>query len=212
MRDAKKLFFGLLVFEIFLVIAYLVIKFNFSYKLFFDLDGEGNLPTWFSSIQLLFVGQIFLLKSVQSDINQSVSRFFHVFVCVFFVFLSMDETAQFHETLNRNISFIKLLPRFKGDNGIWIYVYGLIALIIANIFLKDIVGMWRTYTKPFLLMTLGILIVLFGGVILEIVGYQFLHSGRTPVLAIIEVACEEFCEMFGVSIVLYGALAMLAMD
>jgi len=50
---------------------------------------------------------------------------------------------------------------------------------------------------------------LLGGVGLEAIGYQFLRSGSTPLLYSAEVALEEFLEMSGASITLYGTILML---
>ena len=45
-----------------------------------------------------------------------------------------------------------------------------------------------------------------GGVGLEIISYQFLREDETSLFYIVEVAFEEFLEMLGASLILYGAI------
>jgi len=58
-------------------------------------------------------------------------------------------------------------------------------------------------------MAIGMGFVVLGGVGLEAIGYQFLRSGSTPLLYSAEVALEEFLEMSGASVTLYGAILLL---
>jgi hypothetical protein len=51
--------------------------------------------------------------------------------------------------------------------------------------------------------------VLLGGVVLEAISNQFLRSDSTPILYTVEVALEEFLEISGASVTLYGAILLL---
>ena len=208
-QGANKLLIGSVIFETFLVFCYLVGILSHHPTQFFDLDGEANLPAWFSSIQLFVIGQAFLLKGLQINSKTQLSRFFFYLGCLGFILLSADEAARIHETLNGVLQHVHLLPRFKDGNGIWIAIYILIGAALFFITSREILAMWNCYRRATLIMAMGVGVALFGGVVLEIVSYQYLRSGSTQLLYFIEVAFEEFFEMSGASITLYGALLML---
>lgn len=210
--SARKLLLALILFETFLVFCYLGGNFSHHSTKFFDLDAESNFPTWFSSIQLFLVGQIFLFKSVQLNAENRHLRLFLQLACLGFVFLSADYAAQIHETLGSHLKYISWLPRFKGDHGVWIFIYGLICLILFYSFFSEIQMMFVRYRRATFTMLAGAVIAVFGGVILEIISYQFLRDDLTSSLYTLEVAFEEFFEMLGISITLYGALIMLLQE
>ena len=66
--------------------------------------------------------------------------------------------------------------------------------------------MWTYFQPETLMIATGIAVFLFGAVVLEIISYQFLHDGATPLLYLAEVTFEEFLEMSGGSLILYGTI------
>jgi hypothetical protein len=210
-RDINKLLIGLLVFEIFLVIIHITSLLVFGrVSPFFHLDVEANLPSWFSSTQYLLIGIIFLVRSQQSTSVPYPSHRFFILLFFGFMLLSMDEAAQFHETLNGFLlKKFDWAPSFKGGNGVWIFIYGLIGVVLLHKTFRDILGLWNHNRRQTTIMTLGLAMLAFGSVGLEIFSYEFLKNGATPLLDVIEPAVEEFFEMFGVSVILYGALLLL---
>jgi hypothetical protein len=212
-KDAKKILIGLLMLEIFFVAAY---GFNtffgtpiVSIKILFDLDSEGSLPAWFSATQLFLIGLAFLIKSRIIDLHHSPSPYFFLLMGLGFIFLSADEAAAIHEKITIFFKHIKAIPRFKGNHGIWIVVYILIAIVLLLSHFKYLISMWRSYRKETIILGIGMAALVCGGVFLEIVSYQFLRTGLTPISYSIEVMAEEFLEMFGATIVLYGAVLVL---
>lgn len=129
-------------------------------------------------------------------------------VAACFFLLSADEATSIHEKITRELKHVEWMPRFKGDHGIWITVYTLIGVILFLANLRALAAMWTRYKRPCLIIATGMAILVLGAVGLEVVGYQFLRNGSTPVLYSIEVGVEEFFEMFGASVTLYGALSM----
>lgn len=178
----------------------------------FDLDGEQNLPAWFSSVQLFLIGVVFWLKSRQCNTGEAPSSLFFLLVGLGFIFLSADEAASIHEQVSAILKKNTSMPRFKDGNGIWIFVYGTLAVALAFANFRPVVAMWSRYRRETRIMTAGMGLLALGAVCLEIVGYQYLRTGTTPMLYALEVAFEEFFEMCGASITLYGALLLLLND
>jgi hypothetical protein len=212
-RDANKLLIGLIFFELCLVLIYaadtLLGSPSRSIQQLFDLDGEGNIPAWFSSVQLFLIGLIFFLRSRQTGPDHSPSPLFLLMLSGGFIFFSADEVGSIHEKISEVFKYVEFMPRFKGDHGIWIFVYALIGLILFLATFRSSVAMWNRYRHASFMMAVGMGIVVLGGVFIEVISYYFLRSGSTPLLYIAEVALEEFLEMSGASVALYGALLLL---
>jgi hypothetical protein len=117
--------------------------------------------------------------------------------------------ASIHEKLSVLFKHVEWIPRFKGDHGLWVFIYAIIGLILLLANLRAFVAMWNRYRHATSIMAIGMGFFLLGGVGLEAIGYQFLRSGSTPLLYSAEVALEEFLEMSGASITLYGTILML---
>ena len=213
-RDATKVFFGLIFLDLCLVsiFAAAILLGSPSWRILFNLDREGNIPAWFSSVQLFLTGMIVLLRSREIDPGHSPSRLFFLAVGTGFIFLSADEAASIHETIGRALIHVEWMPRFKGGHGIWIFVYALIGLILLLACFRRLAAIWNRYRHATSIMAMGLGFALLGAVGLEAISYQFLRSGSTPLLYLVEVALEEFLEMSGASIMLYGALLLLLED
>lgn len=213
---AKSLFIVLVVIEAVLVLSYVnsLIFFDKDDAVFklFDLNGESNIPTWFSSIQLFTVGLFFLLlaekaKSSPLHSNSSAQRLswtFLLFISSGFIFLSADEAICIHEYITGRLSGIEALPRFNDGHGIWIPIYITIFATSTLATYRHILAIWKHNRRAFLIIATGLGSALIGGIGLEIVSYQFKLGG----LYHPEVIFEEFLEMFGVSLILYGSLSL----
>lgn len=211
-RDVNKLIAGLIVFELCLVLIFaadtlLDSPIGIIHRLF-DLDAEGNIPAWFSSIQLFLIGLIFLIKGYRPDPDRAPSPLFFLMVGAGFVFLSADEAASIHEKITYVLKNFEWVPRFRGNHGIWIFFYPLIGLILLCATFREIVALCNRYRRATFIIATGIGIFLLGAVGLEIVRYQHIDQSATPLLYKVEVACEEFLEMFGASVMLYGAMLL----
>ena len=205
-KDAYKLLLILLGFEVFLVIAYILDGFSpveTPLRKLFNLDAEATLTSWFSALQLGLVGIVFLITWLGARKTQIESRLYLLLIGLGFLFLSMDEAAEFHEKLTRVLRHVEWLPQMSG--GIWIPIYFAIALVLGITVRRSLILMWKTYPREVLIMAGGFTIILIGGVGLEILTHMF-WKGQDPFMYKLEVIFEEFFEMAGASILLYGTL------
>ena len=132
------------------------------------------------------------------------SRFFLLLVAAGFTFLSMDEAAVIHEKITNLLKDITRIPRFTGNHGIWIFVYFIGSLVFLIATIPQNFAMWKYHKRETLIMAVGIGLFLTGAVGLEIISYEFLRGQGQPVLLDVEAGLEEFLEMFGGSVILYG--------
>ncbi len=204
--DAHKILIGLIACETIFLVAYI-----FMYIITpnvwwggFDFESEQSIPTWFSSVQLFIWAIVFFV--IFHSTNEY--RWFYALGSAMLFFLSMDEATAFHEGITKAAvgSDIKILKSVMiGGYGAWVIPYALIGLILILIMIRPIMYIYRHYTKPFLFVFFGVLIAIIGGIGLEVFSYVALREG--PELNyLIEVAAEEFFEMLGVSIALYGTI------
>ena len=167
-RDANILLIGLILFELCLVLIFAVDTAlgspRLSIQQLFDLDGEGNIPAWFSSVQLFLIGLLFLLKSRQLDPDHSPSPLFLLMVSAGFIFLSADEMASIHEKLSLVFKHVEWIPRFKEDHGLWVFIYAIIGLILLLANLRAVAAMWNRYRHATSIMAIGMGFVMLGGV------------------------------------------------
>lgn len=161
-RNAKRLLFLLVGFELFLVTAHLVIHILYPtiawgpFRQLFNLDLEVTIPAWFSSIQLFMVGVLLLAASQSNQQRKHLSSRFIFFAGIVFIFLSADEAATIHENLTRIA--LKLDLRwllFKGGPGAWITVYLLLGLILLLVLRHHLLALWKHYRQETLKVIMG---------------------------------------------------------
>lgn len=206
--DKRKIFLSLLSFELLLAAVYLIDHFFWSFKIdAFDLDLEGTFASWFSSVQLMTVSVICLLihQRKRALANPGYSKPLFLIACLIFMFLSVDESIQIHEKLNwKLLRYADLLPSFKNNHGAWMLPYATIFFGVLFYVRDSIFDVWKTHKTGFLTALIGIALFLTGAVLLEIISYEYFRDNSHLNAFAIEVACEEFLEMFGITVVLSG--------
>lgn len=209
------MFFWLITMELILVFVYAVIHIIGPgipwgpARALFNLDAEASIPAWFSSIQLFVTGSMLFVASRNNQRKQHVSSSFLTGASLFFIFLSADESAAIHEKLTdiaKNLELFWLL--FKGGHGAWITLYITVAVAAVLLTARHFRFLWRYFRREIQVAIGGTIAFVMGGAGFEVISYQFLRSGFTPNLYKVEVACEEFLEMSGVSIILYAVLLL----
>jgi hypothetical protein len=178
--------------------------------LFLNLDGEGNLPTWYSSIQWFCVA-IFLGLFAHRNFSLRQKRsWLLVVVSLLFLALSLDEVAQIHEWLGGEVDV--LLPggtrhnTLVHDTGIWTLAIGVPFLALFIVLISSIKVYFQRAPDALFKIFLGMLIMLIGAIGLETLS-NFVTPGTK--YRVLQVFSEEFCELVGATMVLWGSYELL---
>jgi hypothetical protein len=172
----------------------------------FDLDGEANLPAWFSSAQLLAIAlTLWMANRLRSD-KLRPSRLFMNLLAAGFLYLSVDETAQVHETITGVIGsrYADWVPLLFSHHKVFAGLALIAVFGVLKYFYPDSRALWRESRRECTLALMGMCVVLLGGSVIEALGYLFLQKGSLAYQ--IEVTIEEFLEMFGATLILRAAL------
>jgi hypothetical protein len=194
-------------------------------KFLFGLNGEGNVPAWYSGTQLLLVGLVFFALALwffQSDERLAPLRKLFVVAGAVFTYLSADEVGQIHERMSalvqswhwlRMIEYRALIAmgrkagRIHGG-GIWIPVFVVAGLALLWWLWPQIKLALKHWRREFALLGVGAAILVFGAVVIEMLGAAIPKDAMG--LRDIEVGIEETFETVGVSVILYAVVRVLA--
>ena len=173
----------------------------------FDLDGEANIPAWFSSAQLLAIALTLWTANRSRGSRPSPSRRFINLLAAGFALLSLDETAQIHETITGIIGsrYSDWVPPLVSHHKAFAVLTMIGLFGILKLFYKDVRAAWRWSRRECTICLIGVSLVLLGGSVLEAIGYRYLQKGTLAYQ--IEVSGEEFLEMLGATLILRAALA-----
>ena len=164
-----------------------------------DLDAEANVPTWWSSAQLLGCGLLTALIAMRNRALPTIGGGLAA-LAVVFVAMSADEVAGFHET------FGGLLDRYTVarsqtafvHTGVWFAVLGIpfaLALLALGRCLAGFLGeVEGTVTG----LTMGFAVFLAGALGIEAASNFVVGESGRPVI----VAVEEGLELIGVALLL----------
>jgi hypothetical protein len=174
----------------------------------FNLNEEANLPTWFSSITLLFSSILaWLIARSIKQAQRPYSKSWYLLGCGLFL-MSIDEFAQIHEGYGRFLKRIDLFRDFGFGDSLWLIMGLSFVAVIALILVK----MWWHLPYYFKLVFLYSGIVYFGGsAMMETVGNEYAKQmGWESLGFLIFMHIEEVLEMTGVVILIFGLLKYLA--
>ncbi|MBI1977213.1 MAG: hypothetical protein HYS55_00510 [Candidatus Omnitrophica bacterium] len=189
------------------VLAVLLAKYSWQLERAFDLDREGNVPTWFSSFLWILVSINAYRCGQKSPVNRE--RGFWFVVAFVFILFSVDEVASFHENLSMMIRNRLLKGFFKGKflgPALWPVFFGPFVAVLVTwlvIELRSSLRNARMATRYFLI---GLGLFLFGGVVIELISNLTINSPglQHGPLYQLEVMVEEGSEMMGAIIILIG--------
>lgn len=211
--DAKHVLFFLLGFEALLVLGFCIVwiiapglKWG-PISLFLDVDREVSIPTWFSAIQLFAIGLLLILQAR----GAKQLRFYLFILGLGFMFLSMDESAAIHEKIidsakRLDVQWLLRLT-FMGSHQAWMVPYVLVGLAVLLVGYRPVLFIWRNFRREAVLVAIGLVLFGIGGIGLEILSFEFAGTASDTAYNW-TIAGEEFLEMAGMSIVLYGFMLL----
>jgi hypothetical protein len=173
----------------------------------FNTNNEANAPTYFSDLILLFAAVLLaLIAAAKRRMKDRFARHWAALSAVL-LYMSVDEACQIHEYWGEYTSFLKghlgLLNGFS-----WVVVGSVVALAVGLTFLRFLLSLPRQCKTTFL--AAGFFYVVCGAIGGEV------FSALTPILkghhrlgyAVVE-TLEEFCEMSGIVILIWGLLTYM---
>jgi hypothetical protein len=174
----------------------------------FDLDDENNIPTWYSSSALLLCS--ILLATIAFAKKRDGARYvFHwTVLSIIFLFLSLDEAASVHESINKPLRVA--LNAGPVLYHTWVILGAAVVLAIVVVywrFLSDLPSPTRR-----LFLTAGIMYV--GGALgVELLGgwYGALY-GKKNITYVMIATVEEFFEMQGIVVFIYALMSYMSLN
>ena len=174
-----------------------------------DLDGEAVLPSWWSSIQLFVVAQVwaFVAYTRWQAGRLAGGAVEAGLLAALFLGLSADEAASLHERVAHHLDAWLLPGGERGGliavTGVWLFVLGPIALaVLGTLFwrLSRLTG-WRAGK----LLLIGLVVFIGGAAGVELFA-NFADKGGGSMLYPLQVTLEELLEMTGVTLILWGSV------
>lgn len=180
---------------------------NSIYGLFrqFSFDKENNIPTYFSSINLLLCACLIFYIYRAYKVKNTASSGYWLALSILFLFLSADESTSIHEMLTRPTDQI-----FGGFTSGWLYypwvISGVVIFVaVAAFFLKFYLRLPLRYR---LLFGASAALLVGGAIGMEIVDGYFV-SISTSTLDLVPnflVTLEESIEMLGAIVFIYSLI------
>lgn len=155
----------------------------------FNLNGEANIPAWYSTV-LLFIVSLCSLVIYRLSSDNTAYRKFWILFCSTYLFLSMDEAVGIHEFVGRI---------FPGRWGMTYAPLGAVFFIICVFCLPKLIEQ-----KQVKWILGGLVIYATGGLAIEFAGQMF--KPLPFELQQCEYCLEEGLEILGTTVVLTGCL------
>lgn len=177
---------------------------------FLDLNGEHNLPTWYSSIQWFSVAALLGLFAYRHLRPLSLRSWMLAMLPLIFLAMSLDEVAEIHEWVG--LKSDALLPGGDREHtvfsytGIWMFLLGVPFFVIFSLMVYSL--------RHYFLATRGALYKMFFGVVIMLAGALGVETISNFVtldesVGVFTILSEELFEMFGATVVLWGAYELL---
>ncbi len=184
----------------------------------FDVDGEGNIPAFYSAATLLICA--ILLAVITTIKKQTKDPYFWHWggLSMIFLFLTWDEAVQIHEKLMNAPMLYQILDWFRIEasgllNFPWVIVGILAVIIVFIIYWKFLLSLPRKQRRLFLL---AASLYVGGAIGMEMIGGLVLGSSshldgyQNNILYILSISVEEILEMLGVLLFIYSLLKYIS--
>jgi hypothetical protein len=176
-------------------------------RLLLDLDGEGNLPTWWSSFLLLVAAALLGVIAGQHSTRGGGNVRHWAALAAIFLALSVDETAQVHELVGKHVH--RLLATRGTLRFAWVIPGALFVAVVGFTYLRFL-GRLPPATRRRVAVAGAVYV---GGAL----GLELLESaaverwGQGAAWAALS-TLQEIAEMVGVVLFIHALLAHLASE
>jgi len=175
---------------------------------FFDFDIEGNIPTLYSAVSVLFCSAILALITRVQWHKPDGKRFYWLGLAILFLLLGLDEGTAIHEEIGT------FLERYMEAEGalyfLWVVPYGIGTVVIGLAYLKFV---WELPKDTRLRFIMAGVIFLTGALGVEMLGAKEADlNGYTSVTYCLLYSLEEMLEMLGIILFIYALLSHLARE
>ncbi len=175
-----------------------------------DLDGEANLPTWYSSGQLLVLGLLLGVFSIANDRRTAVRSFPLLALSALCLALSLDEVAQIHEWLGKRSDALLESGTRVGSpvprTGIWMFLLGPPFVLVVALLWRAFSTFLRGRERVRRLYLVGFFTYVASALGIEILANAVRPGGLASML---QVVCEEFGEMLGVTLLVWATIELM---
>ena len=174
----------------------------------FDFAIEGNIPTLYSAVAILFCSALLALITHANWHQPDGRRFYWLGLTILFLFLAIDEGAAIHEAVG------SYFERYLFAEGflyfMWVVPYGIATVVLGLVFLKFVWELPKNTRARFIVA--GV-IFLTGVLGIEMLGAREadLHGTETVAYCIFY-SLKEMLEMLGIILFIYALLSHLAQE
>ena len=174
----------------------------------FDLAIEGNIPTLYSAVAMLFCSALLALITHTNWHKPDGKRFYWLGLTILFLFLALDEGAVIHEAVGDY--FEQYLSATGFLYFMWVVPYGIATAVLGLVFLKFV---WELPKNTRLRFIAAGVIFLTGVLGIEMLGAReaALHGTETVVYCLLY-TIEEMLEMLGIVLFIYALLSHLVQE
>lgn len=174
----------------------------------FNLDGERNIPAFFSMLLILFAALLLAIIAFFKKRQGAVYTLYWSVLAFGFLFMAADEAMSIHERLNEPMS------RLLGEDrpGIFYLAWvipGMATVLFVGLFFLKFLRHLPGKTR--FLFLLAAALYLGGAIALELVGnhYAALNGTASRAYAVC-VTVEEWLEMAGIIVFIFALLRYMA--
>lgn len=215
-RSVPRYFVALCVANVLFALIHIV---NFAFRSegaflvsLFDLELERNFPTWYSSTLLFVLALLWGCYAYAENKHRSSAAWAPILVALLFCAFSIDEIAMVHERFGWKTDALLAEGTREGtlfrETGIWMFLLGVPFLMGALYLGLALRPRLRGKPKVTALLCTGLVVYLGSAAGLEVLA-NFVPVEPNNPAHIAQITAEEFGEMMGISIWIWGTAELL---
>ena len=176
---------------------------------FIDLDGEKNLPTWWSSIQWFCVAAAFWVFAIRNVGRRPSRSWLLLILPAIFLAFSLDEVATIHEYIGYMSDV--LLPNGERNTslvshtGLFFILFGVPFAILFAGLVTAILPFLARLPRARNRIVAGMALMLIASIGIEALSNLLVPGSPAATL---QIAAEELSEMIGSTLVLWGSVGL----